>query len=118
MCLHESVPTTYTFSWAGPRGYKAPMRGARFDNKAHGLRSMPTIQGPVTIFSTACMPRSQDGIAPGELVAGKWADITVMDIDPLQVAETDPRNILDGAIIATIVAGKVVYPNWLMLLYI
>jgi predicted amidohydrolase YtcJ len=47
----------------------------------------------------------------GELVAGKWADITVMDIDPLQLAETDPGSILDGAIIATIVAGKVVYPN-------
>jgi hypothetical protein len=45
----------------------------------------------------------------GKLEAGKWADITVMDIDPFVLGETDPGRILDGSIIATIVAGRIVY---------
>ena len=45
----------------------------------------------------------------GVLEAGRWADVTVMDIDPFNLAETDPGAILDGRILLTIVAGKVVY---------
>lgn len=45
----------------------------------------------------------------GILAPGRWADITVMSIDPLVLGETDPGAILDGEIVATIVAGKVVY---------
>jgi len=45
----------------------------------------------------------------GTLEPGKWADITVMDIDPLVVGELHPEGILDGKILLTMVAGKVVY---------
>jgi len=42
----------------------------------------------------------------GVLRPGTWADITVMDIDPLAVGESDPGRLLDGRILATIVGGK------------
>jgi predicted amidohydrolase YtcJ len=45
----------------------------------------------------------------GVLAPGRWADITIMDIDPLVSGETDPGKILEGKILATIVAGKVVH---------
>ncbi len=45
----------------------------------------------------------------GILAPGRWADVTVIDVDPLVLGETDPGAILDGKIVATIVAGKVVY---------
>ena len=45
----------------------------------------------------------------GTLELGKWADITVMDIDPLVVGDTEPRKLFDGNIVTTIVAGKVLY---------
>ena len=43
----------------------------------------------------------------GVLEPGMWADITVMDIDPLALGETDPGRLLDGRILATIVGGAV-----------
>ena len=45
----------------------------------------------------------------GVLAPGRWADVTVMDIDPLVVGATDPGKLLQGRIVATIVAGKLVY---------
>jgi predicted amidohydrolase YtcJ len=45
----------------------------------------------------------------GVLAAGRWADVTVMDIDPLVVGTTDPGRLLRGSILATIVGGKVAY---------
>ena len=45
----------------------------------------------------------------GMLAPGRWADITVMDIDPLVVGATDPDKLLRGSIRATIVAGRVAY---------
>jgi hypothetical protein len=47
----------------------------------------------------------------GVLAPGRWADITVMDIDPLEVSEKNPRKLLAGKILLTIVGGKVVYSN-------
>ena len=41
--------------------------------------------------------------------SGRWADLTVMDIDPLVLAEDDPAAILNGNILMTIVGGNVVY---------
>jgi predicted amidohydrolase YtcJ len=43
----------------------------------------------------------------GVLKPGMWADITVMDLDPLALGETDPGRLLDGRILATIVGGSV-----------
>ena len=43
----------------------------------------------------------------GVLKVGNWADITVMDIDPLQIGEIDPGQLLDGKILMTIVDGEI-----------
>jgi len=45
----------------------------------------------------------------GIIAKGRWADLTVMDIDPFALAATAPEKILAGRILATIVSGKVVY---------
>jgi predicted amidohydrolase YtcJ len=45
----------------------------------------------------------------GVLAPGRWADITVIDIDPLNVGTTAPDKLLQGKIKMTIVGGKIVY---------
>ena len=45
----------------------------------------------------------------GVLAPGRWADITIMDLDPLVVGETDPGKLFEGKILATIVGGQLVY---------
>ncbi len=45
----------------------------------------------------------------GIIETGRWADLTVMDIDPFVLAETDPALILNGRILMTIVDGSIVY---------
>lgn len=43
----------------------------------------------------------------GVIAPGRWADLTVMDVDPLALGETDPARLLKGKILMTIVAGKI-----------
>lgn len=45
----------------------------------------------------------------GVIAPGRWADLTVMDIDPFVLSEQSPGDLLQGRILMTIVAGKVVY---------
>jgi hypothetical protein len=45
----------------------------------------------------------------GIIEPGRWADITVMDIDPFVLADESPGDILNGRILMTIVNGQVVY---------
>lgn len=45
----------------------------------------------------------------GVIEAGRWADLTVMNIDPLALADDEPAGILRGSILMTIVGGRVVY---------
>jgi hypothetical protein len=45
----------------------------------------------------------------GVLAPGRWADLTVMDVDPLVLGASDPGRLLRGSIVATIVGGKVAY---------
>ena len=45
----------------------------------------------------------------GIIEKGRWADITVMDIDPFVLADESPGDILQGRILLTIVNGNVVY---------
>jgi predicted amidohydrolase YtcJ len=45
----------------------------------------------------------------GVLERGRWADITVMEIDPFVVGSTEPERLLEGSILLTIVAGEVVF---------
>ena len=45
----------------------------------------------------------------GVIEPGRWADLTVMNIDPFVVADQRPGRLLDGKILMTIVGGEVVY---------
>lgn len=45
----------------------------------------------------------------GVLEVGKFADITVIDIDPLVVGSTEPGRLLEGMVEVTIVGGRIVY---------
>ncbi|MFK8014768.1 MAG: amidohydrolase [Gammaproteobacteria bacterium] len=45
----------------------------------------------------------------GTIAVGKWADLTVMDIDPFALAPASIGDLLDGEISLTIVDGKVIY---------
>jgi predicted amidohydrolase YtcJ len=45
----------------------------------------------------------------GIIETGRWADLTVMDIDPFEIADDSPADLLNGRILMTIVNGKVVY---------
>ena len=47
----------------------------------------------------------------GVLIKGYWADLTVMNIDPFQLAGSAPGQILNGEIVLTMVNGKIVYNN-------
>ena len=46
----------------------------------------------------------------GTIAVGRHANLTVMDIDPMQVGERDPARLLSGKILMTIVNGKTVFP--------
>ena len=45
----------------------------------------------------------------GIIGAGRWADLTVMDVDPFVLSEESAGDILKGRILMTIVNGNVVY---------
>ena len=45
----------------------------------------------------------------GIIDEGRWADITIMNIDPFVLSEDSPVDILDGEILMTIVNGSIVY---------
>lgn len=45
----------------------------------------------------------------GIIEAGRWADLTVMDVDPFILADESPGDILSGRILMTIVGGRVIY---------
>ncbi len=45
----------------------------------------------------------------GTLEVGKWADLTVLSLDPFRTALENPDELLDGKALMTIVAGKIVY---------
>ena len=50
----------------------------------------------------------------GVLTPGRWADVTVLSIDPLRVATGDtPEDLFDGRVVMTIVGGVIAYeaPN-------
>jgi hypothetical protein len=42
----------------------------------------------------------------GVIAPGRWADLTVLDLDPLVVGEGDPGRLLQGKVLMTIVAGR------------
>jgi len=48
-------------------------------------------------------------VETGVIGPGRWADFTVMDIDPFVLSETNPAGLLDGKIRMTVVNGRIVY---------
>ncbi|WP_156762854.1 amidohydrolase [Woeseia oceani] len=45
----------------------------------------------------------------GIIEKGRWADLTVLDIDPFVLADDSPADLLNGRVLMTVVGGKVVY---------
>jgi len=45
----------------------------------------------------------------GTIEPGKWADLTVLSIDPLDVGTRDPHRLLQGEILMTIVEGEITF---------
>ena len=45
----------------------------------------------------------------GTIEPGKWADMSVISIDPLNVGTTDPPELLSGEVLMTIVDGEIAY---------
>lgn len=45
----------------------------------------------------------------GIIEKGRWADLTVLDIDPFMLADERPNEILNGRVLMTIVDGNIVY---------
>ena len=59
-----------------------------------------------TLWSAYASFREDD---TGVIEAGRWADLTVLDIDPFVLADESPSEILNGRILMTIVDGRIVY---------
>ncbi|MCM0032134.1 amidohydrolase [Sandarakinorhabdus limnophila] len=72
---------------------------------AERLTIEEAIRGYTSWSAYAAFREDQTGI----IAKGRWADLTVMDIDPFALAGSAPEKILAGRIRATIVSGKVVY---------
>jgi predicted amidohydrolase YtcJ len=47
----------------------------------------------------------------GALAIGRWADVTIMDVDPLATGSDAPERLLKGSIKMTIVGGRVVFDS-------
>ena len=59
-----------------------------------------------TIWSAYAAFREEE---TGIIAKGRWADLTVMDIDPFALAKDRPGDILKGRILMTVVNGEVVF---------
>jgi predicted amidohydrolase YtcJ len=62
------------------------------------------LRGYTTWAAYAAFAEEQTGV----LAAGRWADLTAMDIDPLNVGEREPARLLAAKITMTMVAGRIV----------
>jgi predicted amidohydrolase YtcJ len=69
------------------------------------LTAEEAVRGYTTWNAYAASWEGETGI----VAPGRWADLTVMDVDPFALGTTDPARLLDGKIVATIVGGKVAY---------
>lgn len=45
----------------------------------------------------------------GRIAPGRWADFTVLDIDPLVTGSERPAELLDGRVVMTVVGGEIVW---------
>ena len=73
--------------------------------KEQALNADETLRAYTSWSAYASFREDQTGV----LEPGRWADITVMDIDPFVLADESPPNLLNGRILMTIVDGKIAY---------
>ncbi len=45
----------------------------------------------------------------GTIEVGKWADLTVLSLDPLTVGTSDPHDLLEGKVLMTVIEGKIAF---------
>jgi predicted amidohydrolase YtcJ len=85
-------------------------RAGRPDGGWHPEQRMTpeeALRGYTTWAAYAAFADDQTGV----LAAGRWADLTAMDVDPLNAGDREPARLLAGKIELTIVAGRVVQPD-------
>ncbi|MEM8981761.1 MAG: amidohydrolase family protein [Pseudomonadota bacterium] len=68
-----------------------------------------SIDEAIRAYTTWSAYASFRGDETGVIEPGRWADLTVMDIDPFDVAVRNPDALLSGKILMTIVGGDVLY---------
>ena len=87
---------------------EVPVIGECMRTKLITLR--PDMQIEEAIRAYTSWPASASNLEhmTGTLEKGKWADITVLSLDPFNTA---PRDLLSGEVYLTIVDGRIVYGN-------
>ncbi len=68
-----------------------------------------TMEEAIRAYTT--WPASASGIEEfaGSIEPGKWADLTIIDIDPMQVSIADAASLLEGEVVMTFVRGVAVF---------
>jgi predicted amidohydrolase YtcJ len=74
---------------------------------AERMTAEEAVRGYTTWAAYASFTEKETGI----LAAGRWADLTILDLDPFGVGESDPGRLLEGRVRATVVAGQVVHED-------
>ena len=70
-----------------------------------------TIEEALRAYTVWPARASGKEVLTGTLEAGKWADVTVLSVDPFEAASSDPRSLLEGKALMTVVAGNIVFKN-------
>jgi predicted amidohydrolase YtcJ len=68
-----------------------------------------TTEQAIRAYTTLAAYAAFRELETGSIEIGKWADLTVMDIDPFSLDTSEALKMLGGKIEMTIVAGKVVH---------
>lgn len=73
---------------------------------AESLTAEEAVRGYTKWSAYAAFAEDETGV----LAPGRWADVTVMDVDPFVVGSSDaPGRLLDGRILLTVVDGEIVH---------
>jgi hypothetical protein len=87
-------------------GLHAAVTRKRMSGKVYGKEEAVSITDAIRMYTRAGAHLSWDETRKGSLEAGKFADMIVLDHDPLT---GDPEELLKASVDLTIVGGKVVY---------
>ena len=78
-------------------------------NRQEAVGSDEAVRGYTNWSAYASFREEETGI----IEEGRWADLTIMDVDPFVLADESPADILSGRILMTISNGKVVHEQGL-----